>query len=458
MKIIVYASLLIALLISPRLRAATPVVWTEDYAQALVKAKSEKKKLLLNFTGSDWCHFCKILDKDVFASPQFAAWANEHVILVRVDSPKSIEQSEELKKQNAELKKKYMEGRGSGYPTVVITDADGNEIGRRSGYLPGTGADAYVAILKQVELGQSPPYPAPAGAVRKPQEGGLGAELHEEPVQPSSVTFDNRLGANARALNEQGRLPSAAVFAEMLRNPKLVPVALPPVATATLRGRDVARRAEAAYVRVGWVFQCAQCSRWHSQLAGGYAIAADTVVTARHVMNPPEKMKKNNGFPVVVRGETELLPLTGVLAADTGMDTVVLRVIARDLSGLPLSGATEVGDPVYCLSDPAGNRGVFTAGIVNRVTVVTGGSKDKAADRRLTVGTDWAPGSSGSAVLDAYGNAVGHVATIKPVFGKTASGPTVGGADSAAAVAMNLHEAIPASSVRGLLVPVPAGR
>jgi hypothetical protein len=275
---------------------------------------------------------------------------------------------------------------------------------------------------------------------------------------PASQAFDSRLGANARALNEQGRLPSAAVFAEMLRNPKLVPVALPPVATTTLRARDVARRAEAAYVRVGWVYKCAQCTRWHSQLAGGYAIAADTVVTARHVMNPPEKMKENDGFPVVLRGESELLPLTGVLAADTGMDTVVLRVIARDLSGLPLSGAAEVGDPVFCLSDPAGHRGVFTDGIVNRVTVVSGGSKDKVADRRLTVGTDWAPGSSGSAVLDAYGNAVGHVARIQAVFGKKPASATAGGADAAAPVAMNLHEAIPASSVRGLLVPVPAGR
>jgi thioredoxin-related protein len=457
MKTIVYASLLIALLISPRLRAAAPVVWTEDYAQALVKAKAEKKNLLLNFTGSDWCYFCKILDKDVFASPQFEAWANEHVILVRVDSPKSIEQSAELKKQNAELKKKYMEGRRGGYPTVVITDADGNEIGRRAGYSPGSGADAYLTILKQVALGQSPPYPARAGTVQKAQEGGGGA-LHEEPVMPASQAFDSRLGANARALNEQGRLPSAAVFAEMLRNPKLVPVALPPVATATLRARDVARRAEAAYVRVGWVYKCAQCTRWHSQLAGGYAIAADTVVTARHVMNPPEKMKENDGFPVVLRGESELLPLTGVLAADTGMDTVVLRVIARDLSGLPLSGAAEVGDPVFCLSDPAGHRGVFTDGIVNRVTVVSGGSKDKVADRRLTVGTDWAPGSSGSAVLDAYGNAVGHVARIQAVFGKKPASATAGGADAAAPVAMNLHEAIPASSVRGLLVPVPAGR
>jgi uncharacterized protein YyaL (SSP411 family) len=66
MKIIVYVSLLIALVISPRLRAAAPVVWTEDYAQALVKAKAEKKNLLLNFTGSDWCHFCKILDNTIY--------------------------------------------------------------------------------------------------------------------------------------------------------------------------------------------------------------------------------------------------------------------------------------------------------------------------------------------------------------------------------------------------------
>ena len=31
---------------------------------------------------------------------------------------------------------------------------------------------------------------------------------------------------------------------------------------------------------------------------------------------------------------------------------------------------------------------------------------------RLNVSTDWAPGSSGSAVLDEYGNVIGHVSTI----------------------------------------------
>ena len=458
MKTIVYATLFLALVVSPRLRAADPVEWTEDYTQALAKAKAEKKNLLLNFTGSDWCHFCKILDKEVFASPGFMAWADAHAVLVRVDFPRAVSQSDETKKQNLALRTKYLTSLA--YPTVVMLAADEHELGRKVGYIPGSGPEAYVEFLKLVESGKAPkePQPNPAAVVRK-SPGGGGDSEHDEAVLSAAVTFDSQLAAKAQQLCEQGRLPTAQVFQEMLSTPKLAPVALLPVATATLRGRDVARRAAAAYVRIGWVYQCSHCNRWHSSLAGGYAIASDTVVTARHVMNPPEKMKANAGFPVVVRGEMDVLPLIGVLAADTGMDTVVLRVIARDLSGLPLSGLAEVGDTVFCLSDPAGNRGIFTSGVVNRLGVVAGGSKDKLADRRLTVGTDWAPGSSGAAILDSCGNAVGHVATIQAVYGKKPTSTAVGGPEPTAPVAMSLHHAIPASSVKELLVvPVPAVR
>ena len=457
-KTIVYATLFLALLISPRLVAADSVEWTEDYAQALDKAKAEKKNLLLNFTGSDWCHFCKVLDKDVFASPAFAAWAQSHVVLVRVDFPRAVAQSDATKKQNLALRTKYLTSLA--YPTVVMLAADEHELGRKVGYIPGSGPEAYVEFLKLVESGKAPkePQPNPAAVVRKSPGGGGDGE-HDEVDVLATVTFDSQLGAKAQQLCEQGRLPTANVFLDMLQNPKLAPVALLPVATATLRGRDVARRAAAAYVRVGWVYQCSQCNRWHTSLAGGYAIAPDTVVTARHVLNPPAKMKPNGGYPVVLRGEMEILPAIAVLAADTGMDAVVLRVLAKDLSGLPLSGVAEVGDTVFCFSDPAGNRGIFTSGIVNRLGVVAGGSKDKLADRRLTVGTDWAPGSSGAAILDSYGNAVGHVATIQAIYGKKPTSTAAGGTEATAPVAMSLHHAIPAGSVKELLaVSVPAVR
>ena len=61
--------------------------------------------------------------------------------------------------------------------------------------------------------------------------------------------------------------------------------------------------------------------------------------------------------------------------------------------------------------------------------------------------TDWAQGSSGSAVLDEFGNAIGHVSRIRTLYG--AKQPDTNAAPSV----MNLHEAIPASCVLRLINP-----
>ena len=74
---------------------------------------------------------------------------------------------------------------------------------------------------------------------------------------------------------------------------------------------------------------------------------------------------------------------------------------------------------------------------------------------RINVSTDWAPGSSGAAILDGAGNVIGHVATIRALFGKapTHSADDQPGATGTGspAMAMNIHEAIPAKSVLGII-------
>ena len=75
----------------------------------------------------------------------------------------------------------------------------------------------------------------------------------------------------------------------------------------------------------------------------------------------------------------------------------------------------QIGDSVWCLSDPRGERGYFSTGIVNRFVERTVGD---ARGRRINVSTDWAPGSSGAAILDEAGNVIGHVATIRALFSK----------------------------------------
>ena len=40
--------------------------WTQDVEAAQELARKENKYTLLNFTGSDWCGWCKLMDEHVF--------------------------------------------------------------------------------------------------------------------------------------------------------------------------------------------------------------------------------------------------------------------------------------------------------------------------------------------------------------------------------------------------------
>jgi len=132
----------IALAFAISARAAVPPGWTNDYAKAVETAKAENKNLLLDFTGSDWCGFCKLLDKEVFSTPAFKDWA-KNFVLVQVDFPRAP-LSPRLKAQNNDLKAKYPVG---GYPTIVIMDPSGTVLAKKVGYQPGSGPAAYVGEL-----------------------------------------------------------------------------------------------------------------------------------------------------------------------------------------------------------------------------------------------------------------------------------------------------------------------
>jgi protein disulfide-isomerase len=106
--------------------------WMTDFAKAQEMAEKEKKPMLVNFTGSDWCGWCIKLESEVFSKSEFTKWAKENVILVKLDFPKK-KIDESLKKQNGELSKKYGI---QGFPTVLFLDAKGEVLGK-TGYVKG---------------------------------------------------------------------------------------------------------------------------------------------------------------------------------------------------------------------------------------------------------------------------------------------------------------------------------
>ena len=109
--------------------AATLDGWSADFDKALEKAKAEKKCVLVEFTGSDWCPPCIAMRKNVFSKPEFVTAATRNFILVEVDFPRG---DKELADKNQEFLKKY---KIKGFPTVVLLDPEGKEFTRFSAAL-----------------------------------------------------------------------------------------------------------------------------------------------------------------------------------------------------------------------------------------------------------------------------------------------------------------------------------
>lgn len=109
---------------------ANAVEWMTDYEAALQRAEQEKKAVLVDFTGSDWCHFCIVLRRRVLDTPAFEAFGQDKFVYLEVDLPRGNQISAELRKQNNELVSKYHVG---GFPTVIVLDAQGHALGGFTG-------------------------------------------------------------------------------------------------------------------------------------------------------------------------------------------------------------------------------------------------------------------------------------------------------------------------------------
>jgi thioredoxin-related protein len=129
--------------------------WGTDLDAAQKQARETGRPILVDFTGSDWCGWCIKLDREVFSQAAFKSYATNNLVLLMLDFPRTKPQTDAVKKLNASLAEKYGV---EGFPTILLLDATGRELGR-TGYQPG-GPDAYVAHLKDLLKDVKPPAAA----------------------------------------------------------------------------------------------------------------------------------------------------------------------------------------------------------------------------------------------------------------------------------------------------------
>ncbi|MBN1327403.1 MAG: thioredoxin family protein [Candidatus Cloacimonetes bacterium] len=157
MKLYIILLTILTLFIFPSCMAEKPEIntsqnqlyWYSNIEEAISNASTDNKAILINFTGSDWCGWCVRLKDEVFSQEDFSTFAQENLILVKLDYPRNIAQSDETKLYNNQMMAKYQV---KGFPTIVLLDSKGKEIGR-TGYKPG-GPAVYVTHLQSIIEGR----------------------------------------------------------------------------------------------------------------------------------------------------------------------------------------------------------------------------------------------------------------------------------------------------------------
>ncbi|MHC4875343.1 MAG: thioredoxin family protein [Planctomycetota bacterium] len=120
--------------------------WETSFEKAKAVAQAEKKDILMNFTGSDWCGWCIRLGNEVFQHKAFTDYAAKNFVLLELDFPRGFELEESLQQQNDALQAQFSV---EGFPAILLADGLGRAYAQ-TGYQPG-GPDGYIEHLEMLK-------------------------------------------------------------------------------------------------------------------------------------------------------------------------------------------------------------------------------------------------------------------------------------------------------------------
>ncbi|OAD91562.1 thiol-disulfide isomerase [Aequorivita soesokkakensis] len=107
--------------------------WQTDFEIAKQISSEKNRPIVLVFQGSDWCAPCIKLDREIWSSKEFKAYAKEHFVMLQADFPrkKANTLTDDQQEKNNLLAEKY--NKQGYFPFVVVLDKDGKVLGE-AGY------------------------------------------------------------------------------------------------------------------------------------------------------------------------------------------------------------------------------------------------------------------------------------------------------------------------------------
>jgi thioredoxin-related protein len=114
----------------------------QSFNNGFADAKKSGKKVMVD-VYTDWCGWCKRLDKDVYGNASVAAYLRDHFVLVKLNP----ETNTTVKyKDTSYAAGVFAQGFGiTGYPTILFFEPGGEPIDRLGGYVP---AEKFLPIIK----------------------------------------------------------------------------------------------------------------------------------------------------------------------------------------------------------------------------------------------------------------------------------------------------------------------
>lgn len=165
-----------------RIDGAAPGEWTMDLAAARAVGAELKLPLFLNFSGSDWCGYCILTERTVFATEAWRTYAADNLMLVIVDFPRDASRvPEKYRARNDALANEF---RVEGYPAFFVFDPVADEVIGRFGAFRDMTPESFIQLVRH--------------AVRLSESVG-GAEARDLPPA-ATVLYSNHV-ARLRAAN-----------------------------------------------------------------------------------------------------------------------------------------------------------------------------------------------------------------------------------------------------------------
>lgn len=133
---------------------AESIQYMGSLEEALAAQKDHPKKIIVDLY-TDWCNWCKVMDKNTFSEPSVYNYINDKFYFVRIngEADKNIQyqgKTYSLQVVNGKKMHQFSSAFGSvngrvGYPTFIFFDEKGNKIEASQGFKD---TEAFNKILK----------------------------------------------------------------------------------------------------------------------------------------------------------------------------------------------------------------------------------------------------------------------------------------------------------------------